>query len=153
LRGKNSPPYKYKGPRPIEGDITIESIKFIFYRIYLFFLVPLLFQPLLCCSSFISAMSEDVLAGLPSLGQPCVRRPDGILPGRHSLVSRWIFPATPVLPVTRTGLTVLQGSPLRACWPRKGANKLAIPLGMKSSSSHMASCEDLPSCANHVLLT
>jgi hypothetical protein len=45
--------------------------------------------------------------------------------------------------VTRTGLTVLQGALLRACWPRKGANKLATLLGMKSSSSDMASCEDL----------
>jgi hypothetical protein len=50
-------------------------------------------------------MFEDVLAGPPSLGQPCVRRPDGILPGRRSLVSRRIFPATPVLSVTHTGPT------------------------------------------------
>jgi hypothetical protein len=45
--------------------------------------------------------------------------------------------------VTRTCLTALQGALLRACWPQKGANKLATPLGMKSSSSDMASCEDL----------
>jgi hypothetical protein len=30
------------------------------------------------------------------LGQPCVRRPDEILTGRRSLISRRIFPATPV---------------------------------------------------------
>jgi hypothetical protein len=41
-------------------------------------------------------MFEAFLAGLPSLGQPYVRRPDGILPGRSSLVSRRIFPETPV---------------------------------------------------------
>jgi hypothetical protein len=45
--------------------------------------------------------------------------------------------------VTRTGLTALQGALLHACWPRKSANKLATPLGMKSSSSDMSSCEDL----------
>jgi hypothetical protein len=39
LRGKTSPPYKYKGSWPIKGYIIIESIKFIFYRIYLFFLL------------------------------------------------------------------------------------------------------------------
>jgi hypothetical protein len=40
-------------------------------------------------------MFEDILAGLPRVGQPCVRRLDGILPGRRSLVSRRIFLATP----------------------------------------------------------
>jgi hypothetical protein len=41
-------------------------------------------------------MYKDVLVGLPSLGQPCVRRPDGIQPGQRLLVFRQIFPATPV---------------------------------------------------------
>ena len=39
LRGKTSPPYKYKGPRPIEG---IQSIKYNFYLL-LFFPLPYTF--------------------------------------------------------------------------------------------------------------
>jgi hypothetical protein len=36
----------------------------------------------------------------------------------------------------------LQGAPLRACWPRKGANKLATPLG-KEDLAIMADLSDL----------
>jgi hypothetical protein len=109
LWGKTSPPYKCKGPRPIEGDNAIESIIIVFTFSFLF---SLTFPTLPCCSYFISVMFEDVLAALPRLGQPCVRRPDGIPPRRRSLVSRRIFPATTVWPVTRTGLT---GAAWRRC--------------------------------------
>jgi hypothetical protein len=79
-------------------------------------------------------MSEDVLAGLPSLGQPCVRCLDGILP-RRDLARATFVGFSSDLPGD-TGLTgdpyrsdrysveALQGAPLRACWPRKCANNM-----------------------------
>jgi hypothetical protein len=48
-------------------------------------------------------------------------------------------------------MEALQGAPLRACWPRKGANKLATPLGNENlammadlSSSNLMALEGLP---------
>jgi hypothetical protein len=43
---------------------------------------------------------------------------------------------------------VLQGAPLRACWPRKGANKLATPLG----NENLAMMVDLSSFGNFMAL-
>ena len=72
MRDKSTPPYKYKGSRPIED---IQSIKIntnsIFYPLY----QTLAFPPSICCSSFISATSEGILDGLPILEQPYVRLP------------------------------------------------------------------------------
>ena len=56
---------------PTQSNLSNTST---FYRLY-FFSLPYLFQPLICCSSFVSMVFEDALAGLPSLGQSYARLP------------------------------------------------------------------------------
>jgi hypothetical protein len=131
-------PINIKGHGRLKGISAIESIKLIFYRIYLS--VPLYptFSNPMCCSSTTSAPWEDVLAGLPSLGQTKVRLPPtGSLPGERSLVSRqWTRrPRSnrPCLAVWPPYVEALLGAPPRACWLRKGVNNsqpffIEIPL-------------------------
>jgi hypothetical protein len=57
-----------------------------------------------------------------------MHRPNGILPGRPSLVSRQIFPATPVWPVTCTGLT---GTTWRHC-----KELLCVLVGLEKVPTH-----------------
>jgi hypothetical protein len=100
----------------------------------------------MCCSSTTSAIWEHVLAGLPSLGQPRCTCPTGSLPGGRSLVSRqwtrWPRSDRPSNAVWPPYAEVLQGAPSRACWPRRGVNKLATPLGNKDLAI-MADLSDL----------
>ena len=67
LQDKSIPPYKYKGSRPIKNhpidQNTIQLLLFIFF----IFFQTLAFPTLICCSSFVSAMFEDVLGGMPIL--------------------------------------------------------------------------------------
>jgi len=96
LRDKSTPPYKYKGSRPIRYPIDQINTTFIFLLSFF----PSFFTSTICCSSFVSTSIEGVLGGLPTLEQPCVRLPRRVLPGRRLLVS------PPACPVT-TGLTSL----------------------------------------------
>jgi hypothetical protein len=64
LRGKTSPLYKYKGPRPMEVHHPIDQIYLPFYCLVFTFTSSQLFQSTTCCSSFVSVSSEDVLGGL-----------------------------------------------------------------------------------------
>ena len=105
FRYKSSPPYKYKGSRPIEGTTQSNLSKTYLLFLYLYPTFP----TSTCYSSLVSMAFEDALAGLPSLGQPYTR----------SLVGSSPF-------CTATGLTgpsdrsdrsmqeVLQGAPLRS---------------------------------------
>src|SRR6185503_2080528 len=70
-RGKSSPPYKYKGSRPIEGRTQSNLSKTYLLFLYLYPTFP----TSTCCSSLVSMAFEDALAALPSLGQPYTRLP------------------------------------------------------------------------------
>ena len=96
MRDKSTPPYKYKGSRPIRYPIDQINTTFIFLLSF----CPSFFPSTICCSSFVSTSIEGVLGGLPTLEQPYVCLPRWVLPGRRSLVSP---PACP----TTTGLTGL----------------------------------------------
>ena len=72
LTGQVHPPYKYKGPRPIE---TSNRSKYRTITTFYPRFQTLTFPTLICCSSFVSATSEGVLRGLPILEQLYVRLP------------------------------------------------------------------------------
>jgi hypothetical protein len=110
-----------KGHGRLKGDHNrIYQLHF-----YLFTFLSLYFSDLMFCSSTTSVAWENVLAGLPSLGQPKVRlsRRGPSRAGGRSLVSRrWIRrprsdrPSNAVWPPYAE---VRQKAPLRACWLRK----------------------------------
>jgi hypothetical protein len=80
------------------------------------------------CSSTTSAAWEDILAGVPSLGQPKVCLPwRGLSRARVRWSSRrWIRRTRsdrPLKAVWPPRAKEQQGAPLGACWPRKGANR------------------------------
>ena len=122
MRGKSSPPYKYKGSRPIEERTQSNLLK---THLLSFYLYPT-FPTSTCCSSLVSLAFEDALAGLPSLGQPYTRLPrQG--PSRASV--RRIVAVQHGDRSDRSTQEVLQGAPPRAarpstivCWPVKGVN-------------------------------
>ena len=64
LRDKSTPPYKYKGSRPIRKK-TIEQNQYKLY--FLSFSPNPSFSNPICCSSLISVTFEGVLGGLPTL--------------------------------------------------------------------------------------
>ena len=75
MRGKSSPPYKYKGSRPIkERTQSNQSNTFIFI-VFTFLPRYPTFPTTTCYSSLVSMAFEDALTGLPSLGQPYARLP------------------------------------------------------------------------------
>ena len=96
MQNKSTPPYKYKGSRPIRVSNRSNTKKIIFLLSF----CPNFFPSTICCSYFVSTSIEDVLGGLPTLEQPCVCLPRRVLPERRSLVSPPACPAT-------TGLTSL----------------------------------------------
>jgi hypothetical protein len=65
MGAKTSPPYKYEGSRLMEG-IQLKKHK----QIYYFFISQTIFQPRICCSSIVLAISEDILDGMLTLEQP-----------------------------------------------------------------------------------
>ena len=92
-----------------------------------------------CCSSLVSMVFEDALAGLPSLGQTKVRLPRR---GPSWVGVRWILVGLPrrdrsdwsTIPVGPVGAAALQGASLLVaqscafvCWPRIGANNISLP--------------------------
>ena len=85
MRGKSSPPYKYKGSWPIEGTTQSNlSNTSTFYRLLSLYLYPT-FPTSTCYSSLVSMAFEDALAGLPSLGKTLrALAPTGSLPGERS---------------------------------------------------------------------
>ena len=129
MRGKSSPPYKYKGSRPIEGTTQSNLSK---THLLSFYLYPI-FPTSTCCSSLVSMAFEDALAGLPSLGQTYARLPRRVPPGRAFVGSSPLCTATgltgPSDQSDRSTQEVLQGAPPRVarpsaivCWPVKGVN-------------------------------
>ena len=98
MQDNSTPPYKYKGSRPIRVSNRLNTNLFIFFT----FSFPIS----ICCSSLVSMAFEDALAGLPSLGQPYARLPRRG-PSRASV--RWIFVGLP----GETGLTGLLNRPDR----------------------------------------
>ena len=82
MLGKTFPPYKYKGSRRlrVSNQSNIQLLSF------LSFLLALIFQSTIWCSSVVSTSIEGVLGGLPILEQSCVRLPRWVLPGQCSLV-------------------------------------------------------------------
>ena len=75
LLDKSIPPYKYKGSRPIKNHPIDQNTIQLLLLSSLPFLQTLAFPTLICYSSFVSAMFECVLSGLPILEQPYVRLP------------------------------------------------------------------------------
>ena len=73
LRDKSTPPYKYKGSRPIEIQLNRTNQIHLSLSFLPFFLPT--FPMSTCYSSLVSMEFEDTLAGLPSLGQPYARLP------------------------------------------------------------------------------
>jgi hypothetical protein len=121
-----------KGPRPSEG-LTQSNLPISLLFFYLSF--PLLFQSTMMFFSRLhgvwgcSRWSADprAIQGASVLTVPPERAFIGLPP------DHW----QPIWPVTRTGLTsacgeVPQEAPLHACWPLKGINKLATPLGKEN---------------------
>jgi hypothetical protein len=84
--GQDLPPYKYKGPWPIEGDVSQMDLSITHLSFYLSF--PLLFQPHILFLYYLRGMR-----GRPSwLAEPRTTKgapaPMESLPGGRSLVSR-----------------------------------------------------------------
>ena len=126
MRGKSSPPYKYKGSRPIEGTTQSNLSK---THLLSFYLYPT-FPTSTCCSSLVSKVFEDAQAGLPSLGQPYMRLPRRG-PSRASV--RRIVAILHGDRSDRSTQEVLQGAPPRVarpsaimCWPVKGVDNKKI---------------------------
>ena len=76
MRDKFTPPYKYKGSRPIEGisNRINQNIALLFVSQTLAFFNPRLL------SSFVSTAFEDVLSGLPTSEQPTFTSSDEVPP-------------------------------------------------------------------------
>jgi hypothetical protein len=142
--GKTSPLYKYKGTWPIEHkrnsltslmivgrlpfSTSIDRINLLLY-FYLFSLLKL-FQSTTCCSSFVSATSEGVLGGLPTLEQPYVhqlRRSPSWADIRRSTVNSSQHHGLTALPRRSDCLAQRSCSELSlcACWSRRGVNRLS----------------------------
>ena len=68
LAGQVHPPYKYKGSRPIIQPNRTNQIHLSFI-VFTFPLYPT-FPTSTYCSSLLSMAFEDILVGMPSLGQP-----------------------------------------------------------------------------------
>ena len=92
MRGKTSPPYKYKRPWPIEGIQSIKHKTNLLLLSSLPFIQTLTFPTSTCCTSFVSMAFEDTLAGLPSVEQPNVRLPQR---GPSRAGVRWILVGLP----------------------------------------------------------
>src|SRR6185503_13153306 len=69
-----SHPINIKGHSRLRNN-SIESIKHIYLSLSLPFSFSLIFPTSTCYSSLVSMAFEDVLASLPSLGQPYARLP------------------------------------------------------------------------------
>jgi hypothetical protein len=128
LRGQTSPPYKYKGPRPIEEKISIKSIKFYLLS-YLPFRSSL---PYFSNPTMLFFLHLHYVWRRPSW--PTEPRTNLRAPPRRNPARATFFGLSPDLPgdigltgdsyrSDRYSVEALQGSPLRACWPRKGANR------------------------------
>ena len=126
MRGKSSPPYKYKGSRPIEERTQSNQSNTFILIVFTFLSRYPTFPTSTCCSSLVSMAFEDALAGLPSLGQPYTRLPRRG-PSRASV--RRIVAVLHGDRSDRSTQEVLQGAPPRVarpsaivCWPVKGVN-------------------------------
>ena len=123
---KSSPPYKYKGSRPIEIQLNRTNQIHLSLSFLPFFLPT--FSTSTCYSSLTSMAFEDTLAGLPSLGQPYAGLPRRG-PSRVSI--RRIITVLHGDRSDRSTQEVLQGAPPHAarpsaivCWPVKSVNTI-----------------------------
>ena len=111
---------------------------FLFFALLFIFSKPYLFQPRICYSSCVFAMSEGVLGGLPTLEHPCVRLP-WWGPSRASVRrTRWFTPANRSDRSDRPAQEALHRAPPRAarssafvCWPWICANSIIVIFGIK----------------------
>jgi len=133
LRGKSSPPYKYKGSRPIEGRTQSNQSNTFILIVFTFLPRYPTFPTSTCCSSLVSMAFEDALAGLPSLGQPYARLPRR---GPSRVSVRRIVTVLHGDRSDHSTQEVLQGAPPRAarpsaivCWPVKSVNTNQISRG------------------------
>jgi hypothetical protein len=94
LWGKTSPPYKYRGPRPIEVHHPIDQMYLPFIVSYLLLSLPNFSNLLFFVLPSSPRRLKAFYVALPTLELPYVRLPDGILPGRRSKVYRRNLPAT-----------------------------------------------------------
>ena len=143
--GQVHPPYKYKGPRPIETSNrskTHQYITFLYVYCLYFYLQTLALPTPICCSSFVSATSEGILGGLSTLEQPYVRLPWRGL-SRASVHRTSLFcTGEPVWPVTLTGLSIgvatvpslAVRSSAFVCFPRIGANTVYYSREVRDST-------------------
>jgi hypothetical protein len=121
--GKTSPPYIYEGSWPIEEN-TIESIKFIFYRIL----------PFLPCSLTFPTPTMLFLLHLRDVWRrpswPAEHRTTLRVPPRRDHARTTFVGLSPDLPGNtgltgdshrsdRCGVEVSQGAPPRSCWLQK----------------------------------